>query len=156
MATRSTDKERCRQVSQMLCRSRVQLRRRLGSECDAEAFAEALPPCFADRQGTGVALAGDPAKLEAAARERSADPSGEVRPALAPVQAGAAEHPPSRHRRRPEFVEKTLSLLSHFAAIGTQGDMAARGQGIGQGNAEPPGHLICDDFGMDDKLISVP
>ncbi len=103
-----------------------------------------------------VALASDPAQLEAPAGQRGADAPCEMRPPLAPIQARPAEHPLARVPARRRSREEPLPLLGHLAAIGAQRDVPAVAQRIGQRDAEPPGQVVVAGARGAQRLAAAP
>src|SRR5216683_5570161 len=60
-------------------------------EIDAESLVQSRSPGRGQSQDAAVALAVDPAQLQAAVPDRRADQTGDVVAALAPIEAGPAE-----------------------------------------------------------------
>src|SRR6516162_7453943 len=126
------------------------------ADLDTERLPKPLVPRLGNLHRPGVALSRDPAQLEAPARQCRADPTGEMRPPLAPIQARPAKHPPTRRRRCAEAVEELLPLFGYLAAIRSQCDMTPLGQGISQRHAEPPGQVVVAGAGRTQRLAAAP
>src|SRR5580658_3020421 len=70
-----------------------------GPGVHAECFEKTAVSGRGDAHGAGVAQALDPAECRATAQQRRADRATEMRAALGPIQAGAAERPFAGSRR---------------------------------------------------------
>src|SRR5262245_9308946 len=71
----------------------ARIRRGFGCEVYSESVEQPRPARRGQAQRAAVTFALEPAELETAAPDFRADKAGDVRPALAPVEAGSAEHP---------------------------------------------------------------
>src|SRR5262249_36132536 len=112
-------------------------------ELDAEHVGE---PGFAGRRQphrAAVALAHEPAELQAAAPDRRADEAGDVMAALAPVEAGAAEDALAARRQiGAEAGEEGSARRRQLAAVLAEHDMAAGGERGGYGNGDLAGEMV--------------
>src|SRR6266513_4075 len=105
----------------------------------AERAFDAVPADRRDGKRARIALAGNPAQLHQAARDRGADRAGKVRTPLAPVDAGAAEcaaAAPRGGQIDAEFVEERFAALRHHAAIVGEFDVTMLLERVGQSHAE--------------------
>src|SRR5436853_33311 len=101
--------------------------------------------CGGDGQRARISAALDPAEVEEPGAQPGADGAGDMRAALAPVEAGAAERPLRSladgkfHPKRPE---KFGASRGYFAAIFGQHDVAVLGQRVGDPDAKPAGDVV--------------
>src|SRR5262249_9779855 len=95
-------------------------------------------------QRAAVARAPHPAGGEAMGIDRGADPAGEVRAALAPVEAGAAGHGPPRRRFDVDAdpVEEGDAARGDDAAVALELDVPGGDHRVGDRDAEPAGDVV--------------
>jgi hypothetical protein len=123
----------------------------------AEGLDKAAAPEGSEAQCTSIALALEPAELEAAAAYFRADMPGDVVAALAPVQAGTAEDsskPAGPRQFRAEARKHALAGIGHLATILGEHDAAACHQRVGNRHAERPGDVIVAGAGEAQRLVA--
>ena len=118
-----------------------------------------VPPDGGDRDRAAVPEPLDPAQRKAAPGQGRADRAAEMRPPLAPVEARPAEAAALAGgigEVETEFVEKPGPGCGDRAAIGIEQDMTARGEMVGQGDAEPAGEMVVAGPRRTQRLVAHP
>src|SRR5215831_16292594 len=116
------------------------MRRGFGREVYSESVEQPCPAHRGQAQRAAVALALEPTELETATPDFRADKTGDMRPALAPVETGPAEHALAPCIQvGPEFGQKPGARRRQLTAILGQDDVSAGDERVGDGDAHLSG-----------------
>jgi hypothetical protein len=110
---------------------------------DPEGVAKPGKARWGDPDGAAVLDSLDPAEAEAVPRQCRTDGARQMRPPLAPVEAGPAEPPAAAGAEiHTDSFEKSDALAGDLAAVVVEFGMAALDQCVGERHAEPPGKMV--------------
>src|SRR5262245_65178057 len=119
------------------------MRCRFGCEVYSESVEQPRSARRGQPQRAAVTLALEPAELETAAPDFRAYKAGEVRPTLAPIKAGPAEHALAlRIQVGPEFGQESCARRGQLTAILAQDDVPVGDERVGDGNAHLSGQMV--------------
>jgi hypothetical protein len=120
-------------------------RRFLGPKRNAEQLTKAALAVRGDFQRARIADARDPAEFEAASGESRAERAGQMEPALAPIDTGAAKRTAAALdvlEMDAEVGEEFLAGARDHAAVFAEHDVLVPGQRVGQSDAETTGDMV--------------
>src|SRR5262249_23560186 len=124
---------------------------------EAENLQQALLALGRDDEPARIARPLDPAEIETARGKRGADSAAEVRTPLGPVEAGAAEEAAACPRLRKidaELAQERGARFGDRAALGSEQDVPARAELLGQPDAELSGQVIVAGAGAPERLFA--